>query len=184
MPLFHFSEDPGIACFVPRPVRVPAVRPPGRAWLNGPLVWAIAAAHARLYLFPRDCPRIVVWLTAASTAADSARWLGDLAPGMQAVAFVERGWLARIASTTLYRYTLPDTSFLDLDDAGMQVSHEAVLPLAVHAVPDLRAALQASGTVLQPVDSLAPLRPVWQSSLQASGIRLRHAQGWALEPAP
>jgi hypothetical protein len=41
MRLFHFSDDPAIAIFTPRPVRVPAQRAPGREWLNGTLVWAI-----------------------------------------------------------------------------------------------------------------------------------------------
>lgn len=178
MRLFHFSDDPGIACFVPRPVRVPAERPPGREWLNGPLVWAIAEQHARLYLFPRDCPRIVVWSTAASSLADRDRWLGDLAPGVQAVAYVEPDWLARIAAATVHRYELPATSFRSLDDAGMHVSQAAVTPCAVTAVPDLRGALQASGTALRAIDALRVLRPVWQSTLQASGIRLRHARRW------
>ncbi|WP_326536036.1 DUF6886 family protein [Pseudorhodoferax sp.] len=179
MRLFHFSEDPGIACFAPRPVRVPAARPPGQEWLNGPLVWAIAEPHARLYLFPRDCPRIVVWATAQSSAADRARWLGDLAPGVQAVAYVERDWLARIGAATVYRYELPAAPFRSLDDAGMHVSTQAVQPLAVHAVYDLRQALEASGTALRPVGTLSPLRPLWQSTLHASGIRLRHAAGWS-----
>ncbi|HMG50328.1 MAG TPA: hypothetical protein VK597_07005, partial [Inquilinus sp.] len=61
MRLFHFSDDPAIERFEPRPVRVPSARPAGREWLNGPLVWAIDDAHQMLYLFPRDCPRILAW---------------------------------------------------------------------------------------------------------------------------
>ena len=56
MRLFHFSDDPGIVAFEPRPVRIPSARAPGREWLNGPLVWAIGADHDFMYLFPRDCP--------------------------------------------------------------------------------------------------------------------------------
>ena len=41
MRLFHFSDDPDISEFVPRPVLIPSQRPAGREWLNGPLVWAI-----------------------------------------------------------------------------------------------------------------------------------------------
>ncbi|MFT3718201.1 DUF6886 family protein [Pseudorhodoferax sp.] len=177
--LFHFSDDPGIGCFVPRPVRVPSARPPGREWLNGPLVWAIDEAHQRLYLFPRDCPRIVVWSTAATVAADRQRWLGRLAPGLSAVAYVEQAWMPRIAAAALTRYELPPAGFRSLGDAGMHVSAQAVRPLRAEALTDLRAALHASGTELRPVAALAPLRPVWNSSLHASGIRLRHAAGWA-----
>ncbi|WP_339329380.1 DUF6886 family protein [Burkholderia multivorans] len=50
--LFHFSDDPGIAMFHPRPVRVADDRPAGQEWLNGPLVWATDEAHYLLYLFP------------------------------------------------------------------------------------------------------------------------------------
>ena len=97
---------------------------------------------------------------------------------MQAVASVERDWLPRIAVATLYRYALPAGPFRSLDDAGMHVSHETVRPHAVTAVSHLRQALRASGTELRPVDALRVLRPVWQSTLHASGIRLRHATGW------
>lgn len=178
MRLFHFSEDPGIACFVPRPVRVPAARAPGQDWLNGPLVWAIDEAHQRLYLFPRECPRIVVWPTAATRAADRQAWLGALEPGTQAVAFVERGWLDRIAQATIHRYELPAAAFRSLEDAGMHVAAQPVRPLAVSAIGNLPAALRATRTELRAMDSLRPLRAVWDSTLQASGIRLRHAAGW------
>lgn len=57
--LYHFSDDPGITRFVPRALK--KQRPSEQEWLNGPLVWAISEAFAFLYLFPRDCPRIVTW---------------------------------------------------------------------------------------------------------------------------
>src|SRR5580698_7679583 len=69
--LFHFSEDCAIELFEPRPVRVPAERPPGREWLNGPLVWAIDAWHAPMYFFPRDCPRILLWRKPSTTDTDA-----------------------------------------------------------------------------------------------------------------
>lgn len=80
MRLFHFSEAPDITRFTPRPVTVPSERPPGRDWLNGPLVWAIDEARAFLYLFPRACPRIVIWSTADTSPEDRRQWLGE-APG-------------------------------------------------------------------------------------------------------
>lgn len=70
MRLFHISDQPDIAHFQPRPIRVPVDRPPGQDWLNGPLVWAIDELHQILYLFPRECPRIVIWATPFSTHAD------------------------------------------------------------------------------------------------------------------
>ena len=76
MRLFHYSDDPTIKVFEPRPVQVPVVRPKGFEWLNGALVWAIDEAREPMYLFPRECPRILVWATSNTTAADHDRWFG------------------------------------------------------------------------------------------------------------
>lgn len=178
MRLFHFSDDPDIASFAPRPVRTPAARPPGQEWLNGPLVWAIDEAHQQLYLFPRECPRIVVWPRPDSSLADQDRWLGGLQPGMRAMAFIESAWAERVCQGQIHRYELPPGPFESLEDAGMRVSRQAVLPVARELLADLPAALHASRTALRVVDSLAPLRPLWGSSLHASGIRLRNAASW------
>ncbi|MBP6877068.1 MAG: hypothetical protein KBC34_03530 [Phenylobacterium sp.] len=176
MRLFHFSEDPAIARFEPRPVRTPSPRPPGRDWLNGPLVWAIDEAHQPMYLFPRDCPRILLWPLETTCADDRAAWWGESRARM--LAYVERGWLAALTGARLYRYELPASSFEDLDDAGMWVSRQVVIPDAMIEVADLPAALAASDVELRPVDSLVPLREVWRTSLHASGVRLRNAVGW------
>lgn len=178
MRLFHFSDDPAIARFEPRPVRTPSARRPGQAWLNGPLVWAIDEDHQRLYLFPRECPRIVVWPRPDSTQADTDRWLGGLQPGMQAMAFIESTWADQVHTGHLYRYELPPGPFESLEDAGMCVSRQAVAPVAQELLADLPAALRANQTELRVVDSLVPLRPVWDSTLHASGIRLRNAADW------
>lgn len=175
MRLFHFSETPGITSFVPRAVHVSAQRAPGMDWLNGPAVWAIEEAHQSLYLFPRDCPRILFWATPDTTAQDRAAWLG--ASG-GALAYIERAWLDRFERASLWRYELPAQSFVDLGDVGMWVSRSTVEPGAVTHIRDLGASLAQCGTELRVVDSLASLRDVWRTSLHASGIRLRNAQGW------
>jgi len=181
MRLFHFSDDAKIDLFTPRPVRIPAVRPAEQAWLNGPLVWAIDEAHEHLYLFPRECPRIVVWPTPATEPAERARWFGDRPA--RAIAHIERRWLGRLRSATIFRYELSIPSFEDARDAGMWVSRAAVRPLAVEAMTDLPAQLEARGIELRVLKSLAPLKDVWKTSLHASGLRLRNARGWA-EAAP
>jgi hypothetical protein len=177
MRLHHFSEDPAIRRFDPRPVRVPSPRPPGREWLNGPLVWAIEAQRAPMYLFPRDCPRILLWGTPQTTAADRRRWLG--ASAAATVAYVEWDWLERVRTGTIHRYDLPPDTFEDLQDAGMFVSRQAVVPFAMETLSDLPAALRAHDVELRVVESLAPLKGAWESSLHVSGIRLRNARGWA-----
>jgi hypothetical protein len=174
--LFHFSDDPAIACFEPRPVRVPAERPAGREWLNGPLVWAIDDAHEMLYLFPRDCPRILAWATPRSTAADRARWLGPGDP--RAVAFVETTWIDRLRAAVLHRYELPAATFRSIEDAGMWVSEAPVVPLGRVALTRLEGELARRGVDLRVVDSLAPLAALWESSLHVSGVRLRNSPTW------
>ncbi len=175
-PLHHFSDDPAIGCFQPRSPRIPALRPPGLDWLNGPLVWAIDAAHQPLYLFPRDAPRILLWRRAVSSSADVETWMGNTQARM--VAFAERAWRDRIAGAVLYRYSLPPGSFEDLDDAGMWVSRAAVTPLACERLHDLPARLEAEQVELRLLDTLLPLKEAWRSSLHVSGIRLRNAAGW------
>lgn len=179
MQLFHFSEDGDIRQFIPRPVLQPARRRPGQEWLNGPLVWAIDQDHQRLYLFPRECPRIVVWPHGRSTPEDRNRWLAGLPPGMSAVAWVETAWAQRLQAAHIHRYELPAQAFESIGDAGMFVSRQAVHPLRRDTLTDLPQALARCGTQLRIVDSLAGLRGIWDSSLHASGIRLRNAAGWS-----
>lgn len=176
MRLFHFSEDPAIAKFEPRPVKVATDRPAGREWLNSPLVWAIAEDHQRMYLFPRECPRILLWPTPKTTAEDVDRWLGGRRD--KPLAYIERDWLGRLSAASTTRYEFPIATFHDTHDAGMWVSRTTVYPLAKVTLTDLPARLAETGTELQVVDSLLPWKDVWNSTVHASGIRLRNAQGW------
>lgn len=177
MELYHFSDDAEIAVFQPRPVRTPSPRGPGRDWLNGPLVWAIDDAHQALYLFPRDCPRILVWPTAATSAADRQRWFGD--NSARIVAYVEWAWFERLRTATLFRYALPPDAFESLDDAGMWISRTAVRPTGLDTLTDLPAALRGQGVELRVTERLTHLRGLWDTTLHASGVRLRNAQDWS-----
>jgi hypothetical protein len=176
MRLFHFSEDPAIAKFEPRPVRTATDRPAGKEWLNDPLVWAIEEARQSMYLFPRECPRILLWATPKTTAADVGQWLeGQPA---RTLAYVERDWLERLQTAKTIRYELPTATFYDTNDAGMWVSLKTVYPLDKVTLTDLPARLAECSTELRVVDSLLPWKDVWSSTVHASGIRLRNAQGW------
>ncbi|MBT2186374.1 DUF6886 family protein [Sphingobium nicotianae] len=175
--LFHFSEDGKIARFTPRGVAVPTKRAPGMAWLNGPLVWAIDDWHQPLYLFPRECPRILAWPTDATDGDARARFWPDADRRM--IAWVEAGWMARIARATIHRYALPAVTFEALDDAGMWVSRALAVPDRVDALDDLPARLAACDVDLRPVADLRALAPLWGSGLHVSGLRLRNApHGW------
>ena len=176
MKLFHFSDCPDLVLFEPRPVVVPAKRAPGREWLNGPLVWATDDWHSILYLFPRDCPRIVIWPKADTSQDDRKKWF-DGRP-CRAIALVERTWLERVAAAAIYRYDMPTTTFEDLGDTGMWVSRVPVSAALPTLLVDLPSQLALYGVELRVLGSLAPLRGIWNSTLHASGIRLRNAQEW------
>jgi len=139
-------------------------------------VWAIDDMHSILYLFPRECPRIVVWPTPATLEEDRRAWLGDTAA--RAVAFVEQSWAERLSEATIHRYEMPPHTFEDTGDVGMWVSRSAVTPSSTNSLTNLPASLEKAGVELRIQASLTQLRPVWKSSLHASGIRLRNAAGW------
>jgi hypothetical protein len=64
-----------------------------------PLVWAIDEPHEPMYLFPRDCPRILIWPTPDTTARDRAEWFGDTPARM--TAHIEESWLDRLHAGTV-----------------------------------------------------------------------------------
>jgi hypothetical protein len=171
--LFHFSESPDIQQFVPRtPEHRPGIEP---------LVWAVDAARAWTYLFPRDCPRILLWPTPQTTAADLAGWFGGRADAR--IACIEWSWYERMRTVPLHRYEMQPTGFTPLpQDEWMWVSRSTEQPLAVEPVGDLVAALSVAGVELRLMPSLLPLYGAWESSIHFSGIRLGNAQGWPEVP--
>ena len=87
--------------------------------------------------------------------------------------------MSHLQGATVHCYALPPASFEDTGDTGMWVSWIAVRPVSVEAPDALDARLSAADVELRAVERLAPLRPVWSSTLHASGIRLWNAVGWA-----
>lgn len=168
--LWHFSEDPAIARFAPRSL-------PARPGIP-PRVWAIDDAHAPLYYFPRECPRVAFWALPDSTAEDLARFLGQTAARW--VIAIEAAWLERLRATRLYAYRLPGATFTALgpdEGPGYYVSREAVAPLSVEPVGDLLARLVAAGVEVRLTPSLWPLyHALLPASLDYSMIRMRNAQ--------
>jgi hypothetical protein len=142
--VLHFSEDPTITRFVPHVAAT--------AQVSGAYVWAVDAARAPDYWFPRDCPRAMVWLEPRTTQADRARLLG---PAARRVHVVEYGWLERIRTARLYAYRLGPAQ----------------------PVGDLFALHEAAGIELRAV---ANLWPFWDavpgSTVGFSAIRLRNAR--------
>jgi Family of unknown function (DUF6886) len=163
----HFSEDPTIARFEPH---VPATNPTHRAG-----VWAIDGAHAPLYWFPRDCPRVTAWprRPAGEVAAFQTAW----ATTAHRVHAIEHGWFDRLRTATLFRYDLPVDAFSPWPDAsGQWFAEVAVEPTAVVALPDLVALHADAGIELRIVPSLWALHDFaisdqWDFSI----VRMRNA---------
>jgi hypothetical protein len=131
-----------------------------------------------MYLFPRDCPRILIWPTLQTSSEDYARYWSSSSSRM--IAFIEERWLDRLRSEALHRYELPLGPFESLEDAGMWVSRIAVRPIGAGPIVDLPAALNAQNVELRVLDNLLGLKDMWRTSLHASGIRLRNAVGWEI----
>lgn len=173
--VLHFSEDPTITEFVPH---VAASARVGAAY-----VWAVDADRAPDYWFPRQCPRVLAWAVATSTAADVERLIG---PGGGArVHAVEYGWLERMRTVELYAYRLPAASFVPFGEPGpapghAHVSTAAVTPLGPpERVGDLFALHEEAGIQLRVLPTLSGFSAaVVASSLGFSGIRLRNAVNW------
>ncbi len=167
--VLHFSEDPTITVFTPH---VPVI-----AQHATPYVWAVDAAQAPSYWFPRDCPRAMAWVRDGSSTEDVARIIG---PGGGArVHAVEYGWLERIRTVELYAYRLPATSFTPVGEVWQHacVSGETMRPLGPpERVGDLLTLHHEAGIQLR---VLPHLHGFWDAvvttTLAWSGIRLRNA---------
>ena len=177
MRLFHFSDNPDITIFKPRPLWVHVDRPAGQEWLNGPLIWATDEVHELLYLFPRECPRIVFWSLPETSDDDFVKWLGN-EPHATAIACIEQAWVSRFNSGKIYRYELPLNGFEHTGEVGMWVSRTDVIPTSLSVISNLAAELASRNIILRVMERLTPLKSIWQTSLHASGIRLRNAQDW------
>ena len=171
--LFHYSEDPNIEFFIPRPREQRIIE--GRS-LDELLVWAIDEWHSPMYFFPRDCPRLLLWPIEGSSTADILTWMGERPPRM--VAHIEKRWLSRFDTCELYRYEFDGSSFESLYDAGMHVTEATLAPTSVEPVGILRTALESADVELRIVKSLQQVAHALASTLHFSAIRTRNSPGW------
>lgn len=164
--VFHFSEDPTIRRFTPQ---VPPSNPS-----HPPVVWAIDAEHAPLYWFPRDCPRASVW---ARTAAEAERLREVFGTEATRVCATEFGWLDRVRSVTLYRYTFDAAGFVPWAEAeGEYICTDVVQPVAVDPIDDVLAMHGEAGVELRFTPRLGALTDqILASQLPFSLVRLRNA---------
>jgi hypothetical protein len=168
--VLHFSEEPGIIEFVPR--RAPTQN------FDSVHVWAVDAFHSPSYWFPRDCPRVLAWRSAFTTADDAARLLG---PSVSRVHAIEYGWLERLRTTELFAYRFDAAAFRELEVHGAaMVCDRVVRPLSPPmTVKDLIGLHEAAEIELRVKTNLSSWwNEVVASTLGFSGIRLRNAAGW------
>jgi hypothetical protein len=165
--LYHFSENPSIGRFVPH---VPPTNP-----TRAPAVWAIDDDHAPLYWFPRDCPRVTAWPRHPGEVERFRSTLCTTAPRVHAV---ELGWLDRMRTTQVFRYSFDATQFTARTEAsGQWTSHEPVVPLDVEPVGDLLDAHVNASIELRAVPSLWPFHDLVQSDRwDFSIVRMRNAE--------
>ena len=169
MRLFHISEEPDIARFVPRPA------PSQKRTLDGAFVWAIAETTVWTYLTPRDCPRITFYANAKTMSHDVDAYLCGERAGRAAV--IETAWFERCLATTLYRYEF-NLSHFSLHDPGIQyyLSQRVEEPIDVTTIANPLLELAQMGVELRVMPSLWELRErIFRSSLVWSFIRMRNA---------
>lgn len=168
--VLHFSQDPTISHFVPHVART--------AQQPDPYVWAVDAARAPDYWFPRQCPRAMAWRTDTTTDADADLVLGP--GGGDRVHAIEYGWLDAMRNVRLYAYRLPAAAFRPFGEPvpNAHVATEAVAPLGpAEPVGNLLALHEAAGIQLRVLPDLwAFWAVVIQTTLGFSGIRLRTAR--------
>ncbi len=170
MRLFHFSENPNIAEFVPRaPLAWPEVEP---------LVWAMDEGRSPIYFVPMDCPRVCFWVTPETNETDRELYDGT-ASGRMVIA-IEFGWLDRVREATLYRYEFSPEGFEPLtksqtENYGAYVCRSAVIPLRVEPMRDLLSCMRDAGVELRLCPDLHSLaETVVASTLHFSLIRMRN----------
>jgi hypothetical protein len=165
--LYHFSEDAAIERFAPH---VPRSNP-----TQTPAVWAIDEAHAPLYWFPRDCPRVAAW---PRRPPEVERFRSTFCTTASRIHGIELGWLDTMRTTRLFRYAFDAVQFEPWPEAsGQWISVEPVVPLAVDAVGDLLQAHVRASIELRAVPSLWPLHDAVQSSgWDFSIVRMHNAE--------
>ncbi|MGB8944969.1 MAG: DUF6886 family protein [Streptomyces sp.] len=170
--VLHFSEDSTITRFVPR------VSPTSKD--QGAFVWAVDAARAPDYWFPKQCPRAMAWVTPDTSPADRERIIGP--GGGDRVHAIEYDWLDEIRNVRLYAYRFDSALFRpigELTAPRAHVAEEPVEPLGPpEPVGDLLALHAEASIQLRVLDILWPYwETVTSSTLGFNGIRLRNSLG-------
>jgi hypothetical protein len=164
--MWHFSEDPALHRFEPRPTA---------SYPETQLVWAVDTRHAPMFWFPRDCPRGCIWPVSTTTEEDQERFFGQ--SGTRRVHVMEAEWLERVRAVQLYAYRMPTQPFRPHDlVGGYWVADEPVEAIERTQVTDPIARHAAAGIELRITPSIWPFWDrVTRSTVAFSGSRLRNS---------
>jgi hypothetical protein len=164
--LWHYSEDPDLGTFRPRPSTTGADEPP--------YVWAVDARHAPMFWFPRDCPRLCIWPVSTTSDDDRETFFGQA--GTERVHVTESGWLDRLRACRIYAYRLPTEPFEPHGVGGYWVTEQVVAATERVPVGDLLTRHAEAGIELRITPSLWPIVDrIVASTVEFSGSRLRNA---------
>ncbi len=164
--LWHYSEDPSLGTFRPRPSTTGADEPP--------YVWTVDARHAPMFWFPRDCPRLCIWPVSTTSDEDRDRFFGQSAAAR--IHTIEADWLDRVRACTLYAYRVPTEGFEPHGVGGYWVSERVVEAVERVEIGDLLARHATAGIELRITPSIWPLCDrIVRSTVEFSGSRLRNA---------
>jgi len=169
MNLFHVSEEPSIAQFIPRiPLRADLDKSKG-------LVWAIDEHHLPNFLTPRECPRVTYRAGEGTTQEDIERFFSS--PCRHCVA-IEHIWFERMRNTSLYIYEFDPANFYLQDAcAGYYVSERIEVPIGKTQIDDLFGELFRRGSEVRLLNNLWLLADaVVQSTLEFSICDMANAQ--------
>jgi hypothetical protein len=173
MPLYHFSENPNIKAFFPR---APLAHPEKEA-----RVWAIDDWHSPLYFLPSDCPRATYWPVAATTYEDrKLHWPDDR---VRMVIAIEHTWFQRFLEAKIYRYVMPEETFISCQDYGAHVSEHTITPMRVEEVGPLWEAMAEYSVDFRVMPSLRAFsHHLMETTFHWSFIRMRNAHDWDMPP--
>jgi hypothetical protein len=168
MRLFHVSEEPDIAEFIPRiPYRNDMDKSKG-------LVWSLTEPSLPNRLTPRDCPRVGYRATEETTQDDISKFFSSASRHCVAI---EHAWFKRMAATTIYMYEFDPINFYYDDTACFYVSDKTEKPIAVVKYDDLFGELFRKNVEVRILNNLWELgEAVKKSSLTWSLCRMGNAQ--------
>ena len=160
MRLFHVSEEPDIAQFIPRiPYREDMDKSKG-------LVWALVEESLPQWLTPRECPRVTYRIVDTTTQGDIEKFFSS---SSRYCVVIEHGWHDRMLNTPLYLYEFDPANFYFDQRAGFYVSDQTETPVSVTGYDNLLGELFRRGVEVRLVDNLWPLRDaVIESTVQFS----------------